>query len=214
MMAVDIIAVYSSYMQYRMLVSASEGMQFSEEAINGNDSRQQLIGIIQLLLILATIVFFIMWFHRAYKNLHRLGINTLQYTQGWAIGGWFVPFLNLVRPYTIMKEIWKNTQEYVFTKETGIRSSAPTIIGWWWGTWLLSNVLGNASGKIALRANSIDQMITSTQVSMFSDAVDMLSMIITLIMVTKMMDYEKQLLDYTNDPINAIKEESGLVSLQ
>ena len=36
-----------------------------------------------------------------------LGANNLKYTPKWAVGCFFVPFLNLVMPYQVVREIWK-----------------------------------------------------------------------------------------------------------
>lgn len=40
---------------------------------------------------------FLVWFWLAYRNLDALDLRR-RYGTGWAIGGWFVPFLNLARP--------------------------------------------------------------------------------------------------------------------
>ncbi len=207
MMGMDIISAYSNILQLNLLKSAEISMiGIDMEQADANDSRQQIVAIFHLLLIVATIVTFIMWYYRAYKNLHELKVLSLQHTPGWAIGAWFVPFLNLGRPYTIMKEIWENTQNFVVSKDDLIRPSSNAIIGWWWGFWLFSNFLSNISGRITLQATTIEQMITSTQVSIFSDAVDMVSVIMTLIMLTRMVDYEKKLWDFLNDPMNSINK--------
>src|SRR5664279_2860174 len=44
-------------------------------------------------------VCFSMWFHRAYRNLPTLVNGQLLTTPGWAVGSFFIPFLNLFRPY-------------------------------------------------------------------------------------------------------------------
>jgi hypothetical protein len=92
---------------------------------------------------------FIMWFRRAYANLHRLNSGSiLSYEEGWAAGAWFVPFLNLVRPFTIMKEIWNETQSNIPGKEKhdGIQGTA--LIGWWWAAWLTYNIVTNATSRM------------------------------------------------------------------
>jgi hypothetical protein len=46
-------------------------------------------------------------FRRAYRNLPALGAESPRFSSGWAVGAWFVPFLNLVRPKQIMDDIWR-----------------------------------------------------------------------------------------------------------
>ena len=115
-MALNIISAFSNYSQIVLLESLQNGDIISPDVISSNDHRQKAIAIFMLLLIIGTIITFIMWFFRAYKNLHILKIKLLQHSPGWAIGAWFVPFLNLVRPFQIMNEIWENTQIYSQTR--------------------------------------------------------------------------------------------------
>lgn len=192
MMGLDIVSAYSNIMQYRLIRDMQSGAIISPQTIEANDSRQQLIGIIQMLLIIATIVSFIMWSSRAYRNLHSLNIN-LQYTPGWAAGSWFVPFVNLGRPYTIMREIWEETQTFFLPKEEKFLVSSAALVGWWWGFWLGQNIIANISSRMLLSAKDAGDFLSATSFSLFSDVTDMISMIITLIMVMRMSEYETRL---------------------
>lgn len=71
---------------------------------NASDQRQGVIGLLQLLVYLGTVVAFLVWFRRAYRNLPALGAESLRFSSGWAVGAWFVPFLNLVRPKQLADE--------------------------------------------------------------------------------------------------------------
>jgi heme/copper-type cytochrome/quinol oxidase subunit 2 len=195
MMGLNIISAYSNYLQYRLLDAAQNGASITPETAEWNDLRQRIIAVITIFLILGTIITFIMWFYRAYKNLHALGIQTLNHSAGWAIGAWFVPFLNLGRPYMIMREIWEETQEQGLEKNEKFMVSPSTIVGWWWGFWLANNIVSNISNRLSTRADSISQLITYTQFEIFSDVVNTVAMILTLIMIMRMEEYEKRLWD-------------------
>ena len=71
--------------------------------------RQNLIGYLQVLIYLPTGIMFIIWFRRAYQNLVAWGTEGLRFGAGWTVGGWLVPFLNLVRPKQIMNDLWRAT---------------------------------------------------------------------------------------------------------
>ena len=43
------------------------------------------------ILAIIIIIFWIQWMRRAYFNLHQLKTPRLQFSEGWAAGGWFVP---------------------------------------------------------------------------------------------------------------------------
>lgn len=100
---------------------------------------------------LTAIIIVCMWMYRAHANLTALGRAGQDYTSGWAAGAWFVPFLNLVRPFRIMKEIWKGSDS-AHPHSTGWKLAPnPSIIGWWWAAWLISNFASNASTRMELR---------------------------------------------------------------
>jgi hypothetical protein len=83
---------------------------------------------------------FLVWFHRACANAWALGAFPMSVTPGWAVGGFFVPFLNLVRPFQAMRETWVGSRRD--------HAHGSSIIGLWWGTWLASGVLGWVGTKI------------------------------------------------------------------
>lgn len=96
-LVLSVTGIVSGLLQIELLSRAGRG-GISVAGAAANDSRQQLIGVLRFLLALGTAVAFLMWFHRTHKNLPGLGGRELKYTPGWAVGGFFVPFLNLVRP--------------------------------------------------------------------------------------------------------------------
>jgi len=98
--------------------------------------------LLRLVAFVLTVIVFLIWEHRAYSNLSPLRAEDLDSTPGWAVGWWFVPFANLVKPYQVMKEIWiESDPEY--DEELGHLAStmsAPAIFGFWWALWILYNI--------------------------------------------------------------------------
>lgn len=110
-----------------------------------------LVGILHLLLYVPTIVFFLVWLHRAYKNLAALRASYLEYTPGWAVGWWFVPFANLVKPYQVMSELW-SASDPDFDPDAQFVSNtigAPAFVGAWWALFIISNVSLRISDAIS-----------------------------------------------------------------
>ncbi len=104
----------------------------------------------KLLLYFATVVVFCVWIHRAHKNLQALRVQHLQYSPGWAVGYYFVPFLNLVRPMQVMQEIWHGSVAPQPGQDAAAWkfASTPTLIGGWWGAWILTNIIGQVSFRL------------------------------------------------------------------
>src|SRR6266436_5309609 len=71
------------------------------------DSRQRLLGIVQLSVDFLGVLLFLMWVYRANKNARALGAAGMKYTPGWSVGWFFVPFAGLFMPYWVLKEIWQ-----------------------------------------------------------------------------------------------------------
>jgi hypothetical protein len=73
---------------------------------------------------------FVLWFWRAYSNLAALG-RPRKRRAGWAIGGWFLPFANLVIPFGIGAEIWKESGQELPGGYSNEATNLEPVISWW-----------------------------------------------------------------------------------
>ena len=188
-LALGIVNLISSYMQYDLLQTVANGGFISDEVAEANDTRESMLGIIHLIAYVISGITFIMWFRRAYFNLHQK-VNYLAHSEGWAAGSWFVPIVSLYRPYQIMKEIYVETKE-IFTKK-GLSEKvdySTSYLGWWWTLWIISAFVGQFVFRFALKsADSIDNLITTTVSQMILRA---LGVPLALITVKVIKDYSK-----------------------
>lgn len=92
-----------------MAISDFNNYFLFKEVLNGNiqidwieksDLFSSVTGAITVIIYIISGITFIMWFRRAYYNL-KICIKITKYSDGWAAGAWFVPFLNLFRPISI-----------------------------------------------------------------------------------------------------------------
>ena len=113
---------------------------------------QGLVYLLKFPIYIFTVVVFLMWLYRAHSNLNALQARNLQFTPGWAVGWWFIPFANLVKPFQVVREVWWESDpdsaesEPVFLSES--LRSAPTYMGFWWAMWLLSNFAANVTSRV------------------------------------------------------------------
>lgn len=113
---------------------------------------QSFVALVQFPIYLATVVMFLVWLFRAHKNLQFLRPAALRFSPGWAVGWWFIPFANLVKPFQVVREVWWESDPEVeddgpmFLSES--LHSAPTYMGVWWAFWLLSNFLSNITSRV------------------------------------------------------------------
>jgi len=105
-----------------------------------------IVAIFQILLRVLTIVFFLIWLYQAFKNLSALAAQNLEFSPGWAIGWWFIPFANLVKPYQVISELW-NASDSDYDPELFLSNKigTPSIIGWWWGLFIIGGIIGRIS---------------------------------------------------------------------
>jgi hypothetical protein len=117
-------------------------LSVSVEEFNAVNDRNNVLSAVQLIGFAVTAVFFIVWTRRAYRNLRPLGAGGLRYTEGWAVGAWFVPILNLIRPKQIVDDIWRASDpDLAITDPPGPVSTwqgkaVSPLLHVWWVLWL------------------------------------------------------------------------------
>jgi hypothetical protein len=113
---------------------------------------QGIISLFQLPLYVGTVIVFLIWLFRVFKNLDSLQPGYREFTAGWSVGWWFVPFANLVKPFQVIREAWCANSPEIDSEPTFLSTSAyaaPGYIGAWWGLWIVSNVISNIAGRLA-----------------------------------------------------------------
>jgi FtsH-binding integral membrane protein len=107
-------------------------------------------GLVAVVGSLAAALFFCLWLHRAAKNLPALGRGGMQFTPGWSVGWFFIPFANLVKPLAAVSELWKASDPEQDPRDPHgwLGSTATGLLPMWWAAWIISSILGNISGRI------------------------------------------------------------------
>ena len=98
----------------------------------------------ELLTLLVTGVLFIVWLSTVHRS-SRMDRRVLRHKSGWAIGGWFVPVLNLWRPFQMVSDVRRGATG---DAEAGVSFRQ----GWWWGTWLAISVTSGVVSALYSRA--------------------------------------------------------------
>ena len=142
---------------------------------------------LSFLVTLATTIVFLLWIYRASQNLHSLGALGQRFSPGWAVGWWFVPIMNLFRPYQVVKEVWKvsDPELALDTTREWTTTRASPLLAWWWASWLVSNVLGNAAFRAFFRSDSTEELISADQVSLAADAATLVAVVLAIIVVRR-----------------------------
>lgn len=187
-LGLEVLSLISSYMQLNLLGYADTDLMYFLDNVNANDLRELTIGWTYTAVFIVSAVTFILWFRRAYYNLHQK-VSYLEYEDGWAAGSWFIPILNLFRPITIMVELYNYTQEYLekngITLKEKLRKGNLAL---WWSLWILNNIMGQIIFRYSRSAESVEDFMTSTKIEMIGSTIGIFLCLITVKVIS---DYAK-----------------------
>lgn len=163
--------------------------EVTQEAAEANDIRQALIGLLYLIVYIATTIVFGMWIHRANRNCRGFGAAGMEFTPGWAVGWYFIPIANLFKPFQAMKEIWQvSSNPRRWQTEPG-----SALLGWWWALWLIGNVLGQIVFRVSSGAEGVDELKTATVISLISSVEDLLLIGVAMMMISRIVAMQLRL---------------------
>ena len=108
-------------------------------ALRDADRLAEALALVTVGVFLLTVVAFLLWRHRVQTNLvGPLLVRGVEGTPGWAVGWWFVPFANLVKPKQLMDEAWMASDPDAPAHSVAWRGDAPALLSWWWAAWISS----------------------------------------------------------------------------
>ncbi len=127
-----------------------------DASLDLSDTLTTATGVAQLILYLATIVVFLVWFRRVRRNGQVFRPDGFSQSPGWAIGGWFVPIANFFFPYRTARETWAASSPYA---PDGSPSHVPTApVTAWWLVFLASQFLDRVSTKMYTASDTPEEL--------------------------------------------------------
>jgi hypothetical protein len=174
----SIVSIGSNLAQDRLLAQIEQGVTVTQEIAEANDSRQTVLALFELGVIVTTSTLFLIWFYRAHRNLPSFGVQELRHRQSWVVGGFFIPVLNLVRPYQVMKEVWWGSDPDLVPGTGKLpRQGAALPLLWWW-SYLLMNVASTIAMQLMIRGDdSLSGLRVATQVDIGASAITIVAAI-------------------------------------
>jgi ABC-type multidrug transport system fused ATPase/permease subunit len=93
--------------------------------------------------LVVNLVLFLMWVHRTNRNAQALSAG-MDVRPGWAVGWFFIPFASLYKPFQGLDQTWRVSIDP--SRWRGL--DTPTLLRWWWGFHLTSNIAGSMSNIV------------------------------------------------------------------
>ena len=183
---IDLIVIVSGISYVDLIDRIESGANVTFEEADSADQRQGALAFVELIAFAITAVVFIIWFRRAYRNMAPLGVSWYRFKAGWAVGGWFVPFLNLVRPKQIANDIWRTSDPDLPPRIDGPGLGRPVspLLNWWWGVFLISGWIARTT-ITAPADDSLDAIKTSTEMALPSSVFDAIAALLAAFVVLK-----------------------------
>jgi hypothetical protein len=99
------------------------------------------------------------WLWRLRVNARAMAVRRFTYPRSWTVLGFFVPGLNVLRPYQVMAEIWQASDPAVVDPFEWKTLATPRILAIWWLTFVgaatlqvIAIGLGWSAGVVPFRA--------------------------------------------------------------
>jgi multisubunit Na+/H+ antiporter MnhC subunit len=166
--------------------------EMDPDAAEASDARLRAIFLTSAVINLPTIVVFAMFLHRANANARALSDVELEFTPGWTVGWFFVPFANLFKPYQAVREIWWRSDPGEPARP-GFPSSGPLPL--WWALWLGWIVLNRIATKLATDTtndSAIESFVFASQLSTTADGVRIALCAMALVVVRRIYARQQQ----------------------
>jgi hypothetical protein len=115
---------------------------------------------------LVAIVGFLLWLHRTVANAEALGRGVRNVSPGMAVLYWFIPILNLFRPYHVVTALYRRSNPGTTLAKDWVarRDWIPSA---WWGTWVFGSMAENISARMAWSDNP-EKHVTSMWADLLS----------------------------------------------
>lgn len=165
--------------------SAAYSVTDSLPGQEGVDAVMGMIALVYLVIFVTTIVLVSKWIYRASRNAHAVGAG-LTISPPWSVGWFFIPVANLWKPFQAMRETWQ-----VSSQPDAWRSVAtPSLLRWWWGLWIVSNILGNLSFRLSTKIHTVAGAIASDYVDVLSAVIEVPLALALIRIVTRITDLQ------------------------
>ena len=182
---IDVLIVASLFSQADLLSRIMAGFTVTEAEAIANDDRLNNLAAVQTFVFLGSAAAFLMWLDRARRNLPAFGARDLKYSPAWVLFGFVVPILSLFVPYQVVAEVWRASDPSANTASPPSRGRLPVtpIIGWWWALWLIANIVARFVSTIIQEAETLDQLMSSTQGVIISEVLRMAAAMLAILVV-------------------------------
>jgi hypothetical protein len=179
--ACNILSVASSALAYQeraMLAAQNLTLEQISDQMAATELRDAALAFLAFIVIVVAGIMVLRSIYRANKNLHARNVPGLEYTPGWCVGWFFVPVAALWKPYQAVKEIWMASTDPVHQSV-----DRPGIFPVWWTLFIISNITGTSSARLAFSAKDVGTQQLSDLLGIISTVVSIPEAVLIVIIL-------------------------------
>jgi hypothetical protein len=87
-------------------------------------------------------IIFLGWISRSFRAMKAARPGLIGTSPGYAVGGFFIPLVNLTHGYNMVKELWQATNPSTKESDIYVPTQLPALMNWWWGLFLGAGIMG------------------------------------------------------------------------
>lgn len=129
--------------------------------------------------------------YRLMRNLHAWQAPVELMAPAWAAGWHFIPFASLWMPLRAVRQMQKGADALL----KDIPSAESSQTGFWWGAWIVGNILGNISFRLLTSSGGFDGVPTDLGLYRASNVTGIASSLLLAIACPLMIDVFGKLVD-------------------
>src|SRR5213083_3019490 len=172
----------ASTFSHRAELRAAAGEPLFPGEATPNAAPRPAIAKLKLATLVGTGIFWLTWLRRAYRNLALVGSKRSRFSARQAVGYWFIPFVNLVLGYQVMKDLWLRS-ESMNDRDAYDDLPAPAFLSTWWGMSWTWGVLEPVVAATARGARTPLELINATDVGMLVNAAGVVAAVLAIKLV-------------------------------
>lgn len=179
----SVLSIVATYRDIQLLEALQSGRTPSSETVESVEAMFAASGLALAATFLFAAITFCIWIHRASRCVEESRVGPMRFSAGWAVGWWFVPIMNLFRPYQVIAELWRATGDSVHLRDW-TRDGVSALLGWWWGIYIASGVVAGIGGSLdPTVAPTLDEAATYEWIWIAGDLVAIIAAILAIAVV-------------------------------
>ncbi|WP_339750165.1 DUF4328 domain-containing protein [uncultured Rubinisphaera sp.] len=157
-LTISVASIVSSFMMIDLLSTAD----FNDDLLQLYLQRDAVLSMVLLIIYIPTAIGFAKWIHRSNNNARALGAISLPISPGWSVGYFFIPIMNLWKPYHAMRDISAASRN---ARNWYSENSLPIVLIWWF-LYLIALGVDRVGGRMWQKADTVETLTAAAQVCM------------------------------------------------